>query len=118
MQLSKSKYCNSVQCNKMLWLNVNKPELKEDVVKQSILDNGTEVGLVAKDLFGGHIDIPFNENLIIMLSQTKEVLKKSNVVVTEASFLYENNFCSVDILKKDNDFIEIYEVKSSKKYCI
>lgn len=115
MKLSKSKYCNSVQCNKMLWLNINKPEEKEDVVRQSILDNGSEVGKVAKDLLGEHIDIPFNEDLSVMVKQTQEILKENNVVITEASFIYENNFCSVDILKKNNDFIEIYEVKSSTK---
>ena len=36
-----------------------------------------------------------------------------NIVITEASFNYNNNFCSVDILKKQGDKYEIYEVKSS-----
>ena len=52
MSLSKSKYCNAIQCKKMLWLDINKPEMKEDVANQGVLDNGTEVGIVAKDLFG------------------------------------------------------------------
>ena len=34
-------------------------------------------------------------------------------IITEASFEYNKNFCSVDILKNDVDGIEIYEVKSS-----
>ena len=33
--------------------------------------------------------------------------------ITEASFCYKDNFCSVDILRKINDSYEIYEVKSS-----
>lgn len=113
MYLSKSKYCNAHQCLKMLWLNEFKPEEKEDVKNSSVLDNGTEVGIVAKDLLGPSIDIEFNENLQIMINDTKKALEKEKVVITEASFSYNNNFCSVDLLKKDGNNYEIYEVKSS-----
>ena len=113
MNLSKTKYCNAVQCNKMLWLNINKPEEAEEVKNSSILDNGTEVGIVAKDLFGFHFDVSYNDNLSIMISDTEKLLHLDKVVITEASFKYNNNFCSVDILKKDKDNFEIYEVKSS-----
>ncbi len=39
-------------------------------------------------------------------------MNKPNII-TEASFGYNHNFCSVDILKNDIDGVEIYEVKSS-----
>ena len=39
-------------------------------------------------------------------------MNKPNII-TEASFVYNHNFCSVDILKNDIDGVEIYEVKSS-----
>lgn len=39
-------------------------------------------------------------------------MNKPNII-TEASFEYNHNFCSVDILKNDIDGVEIYEVKSS-----
>jgi len=113
MKLSKSKYCNGIQCNKMLWLDKHKHEEKSEIKNQSILENGKEVGIVAKDLFGPHIDIEYNENLNIMLEETKKHLTKENVIITEASFVYENNFCSIDILKKIGNKYEIYEVKSS-----
>lgn len=113
MYLSKSKYCNAIQCLKMLWLNEFKPEEKEDVKNSSVLENGTEVGIVAKDLLGSSIDIEFNENLQTMIEDTKKVLEKEKVIITEASFSYNNNFCSVDLLKKDGNNYEIYEVKSS-----
>ena len=56
MYLSKSKYCKALQCNKELWLDVNKPEVKSTISNESVLDNGTEVGILAQDLFGscGH----------------------------------------------------------------
>lgn len=48
-----------------------------------------------------------------MINQTEEYLKKGPNIITEASFNYNNNFCSVDILKNSTDGLEIYEVKSS-----
>ena len=99
MYLSKSKYCNAVQCLKMLWLLQNKPEEQTDTNNQSVLDNGTDVGIVAQDLFVPHIDIEFNTNLQTMINDTTKALEKDTVVITEASFSYQDNFCSVDILK-------------------
>ena len=108
MYLSKSKYCNAHQCLKMLWLNEYKPEVKEDTNNESVLENGTEVGIIAKNLLGKSIDIEFNENLQVMIKDTDKSLKQDSVIITEASFSYNNNFCSVDILKKDKDSYEIY----------
>ncbi len=113
MHLSKSKYCNAVQCKKMLWLEENKSEEKEDIDNTSVLDNGTEVGELARDLFTPHKDIEFNENLNQMVIDTNKLMKEENITITEASFTYKNNFCSVDILVKKKENIEIYEVKSS-----
>ena len=113
MNLSKSKYCNGLQCKKMLWLYKNKPEEKEEVNNQSVFDNGNDVHEVARKLLGEDINIPFNEDLTQMIKDTEEVMKQEKVIITEASFSYENNFCSVDILKKEGNTYEIYEVKSS-----
>ena len=113
MNLSKSLYCNGIQCNKILWLNKHYPEEKQEVANSSVLDNGTEVGILAKELFGPSIDIEFNKDLNKMIEDTNIALQKDNIIVTEASFNYKNNFCSVDILKKNNNNYELYEVKSS-----
>ena len=111
--LSKSKYCRAIQCNKMLWLDKNKPEEREELDKQAVLDNGTKVGELAKQLFGKYTNIEYNENLSKMIYNTEEVLKNFPNIITEASFEYKNNFCSIDILKNNGKTIEIYEVKSS-----
>ena len=103
MYLTKSKYCDAVQCKKMLWLSENNPEVGKEVANSSILDNGVEVGNVAKDLLGDHINIEFDSNLNNMIKATKKALENKNVVITEASFKYNNNFCSVDLLKKTNN---------------
>ena len=113
MYLSKSKYCNAVQCKKMLWLNKYKPEEKVELNNDAVFENGTIVGTYAKSMFGPFIDIEFNEDLNRMIEDTKIALKQDNIVITEASFNYNNNFCSVDLLVKKNNDYEIYEVKSS-----
>ncbi len=114
MNLSKSKYCEAVQCKKMLWLETNKPEEAGEISNQAVLDNGTEVGILAKQLFGDYIDIEFHENLSQMIEDTKKAIEENeNANITEASFDYNHNFCSVDILRKRGKKYEIYEVKSS-----
>lgn len=113
IHLSKSKYCRAIQCNKMLWLEKNKPEEKGEMDNQAVLDNGTKVGELAKGIFGNYTNIEYDENLDKMIYDTKEALKESSNVITEASFKYKNNFCSIDILKVNGNSVEIYEVKSS-----
>lgn len=111
--LSKSRYCKARQCKKIIWLKKYKPEYAIQKARDIVLENGTKVGQLAKGLFGKYENIDFNENLNIMIDQTKKLLKNKPNIITEASFNYNNNFCSVDILKNDIDGVEIYEVKSS-----
>lgn len=111
--LSKSRYCKARQCKKIIWLKKYKPEYAIQKARDIVLENGTKVGQLAKGLFGKYENIDFNENLNIMIDQTKKLLKNKPNIITEASFNYNNNFCSADILKNDIDGVEIYEVKSS-----
>ena len=111
--LSKSKYCRCVQCPKILWLEKYKPECATPEDKTVIFENGHKVGELAKGLFGDYEDIPFDRTITPMIEQTKELMPNKPNIITEASFDYDHNFCSVDILKNDEDGVEIYEVKSS-----
>ena len=113
--LSKSKYCKCVQCPKILWLKKYKPEVAVPSEKDAVFENGRRVGELAKGIFGKYEDIEYNKNLNIMIEKTNELLKNKPNIITEASFNYNNNFCSVDILKNDEDGVEIYEVKSATK---
>ena len=113
--LSKTKYCNAIQCFKILWLDTYKPNVKEEVSSESVMDNGNLVHETARDLLKEHKLIKYNDNLEVMLDETKEYLKQNNIVIAEASFKYQNNFCSVDLFKKDGNNIEIYEVKGATK---
>ncbi len=113
MHLSKTKYCNAIQCKKMLWLLENHLEEASELNHDAVLDNGTEVGELARELFGKHINISYCDDKSKMIYDTKKALECETGVVTEASFSYDNNFCSVDILIKNKDSYEIVEVKSS-----
>lgn len=111
--LSKSKYCKLVQCPKILWMNKYKSDVAVPTAREAVLANGTAVGELARNLFGDYTNIEFNTDLNIMVEDTKKMLKSKPNIITEASFNYDNNFCSVDILKNNLDGVEIYEVKSS-----
>ena len=100
MNLSKTKYCNGIQCKKMLWLDKYKKEEKEEINNQSILENGNIVHEVARQLFKEHVLIEYNEDLNIMISKTNELLKNKNIIIAEATLKYNDNYCSIDILKK------------------
>ena len=114
MNLSKSKYTMGLQCKKTLWLLKNKPDEMMDVKNDSVFETGNLVHEVARYLFGDHVNISFNENLDEMIKDTYLTIDSyKDVVITEASFKFNNNFCSVDILVKKNNKYELYEVKSS-----
>ena len=113
--LSKSDYCKCVQCEKILWLKKYKKNIAVEENNESVFETGKKVGELAKGLFGDYKDIPYNEDINVRIEKTNELLKNKGNILTEASFSYENNFCSVDILKNDCDGMEIYEVKSSTK---
>lgn len=114
LHLSKSKYCNAVQCPKMLWMQLNHPELFDDsVMNQTILENGNEVGDLARGLFGDYTIVEFGE-YPDMLNRTQELLNNGTANIAEASFAYQGLFCRVDILRNlGNNKFELYEVKSS-----
>ena len=111
--LSKSKYCQCVQCKKMFWLSKYRKYCAAGEDKTAIFETGHRVGELAKGLFGDYEDVPFDITLTPMIERTEELLQNKPNIITEASFSYDNNFCSVDILKNDEDGVEIYEVKSS-----
>lgn len=116
IHLSKSKYCQAVQCPKMLWLNKNKPDAFDDgVMNMAVIETGNEVGDLAMGLFGAYKEIPFKpDDFASMLHETKKLIRQGTPIITEATFSFQGLLCMVDILKNlGNNTVEIYEVKSS-----
>lgn len=97
MYLSKSKYTKALQCPKMLWMDMYKPnEAVENLSLQEIYERGNDVCDLARQYFGD-----------------QEFINAGATNIAEASFSYNGNFCSVDILHKNTYGWDIVEVKSS-----
>ena len=117
--LSKSKFIAFKTCPKSLWLLLNKPEeAKEDKGAQKHIDDGKEVGDIAKGYFEDTIDVSsFKEDGSLdineMIELTNRYLLEGKHTIAEASFSVDNLFCSVDLLHPVEDGYEIYEVKAT-----
>ena len=117
--ISKSRYTLYRQCPKALWLRTYKPELCviSDALQQRF-QAGSAVGDLAKGLFGNFVDATSYDdkgklNLNKMLADTCKFIDSGTDVICEAAFKYDENYCAVDILKKEGLGYAIYEVKSS-----
>ena len=85
--LSKSKYTTYCQCPKALWLKIHKPE--EQVIDPSVqarFEAGSEVGELAKRLFGEFEDVttyvPMDDgsqclDLKAMIAKTQDCLNRN-----------------------------------------
>lgn len=111
-ELTKSKYCKGLQCPKILWLDKHHPELGENSTKESVLDNGTRVGELARSYFGSCELIDYDVNKKKMVDITKQLMETADNIA-EASFCYDSLFCAVDILHRNGDGWDLVEVKSS-----
>ncbi len=111
--ITKSLYCSLLSCDRYAWLSRHKPEKYIEKKQEDVLQNGKEVGELARNLFGDYDLIEFNKNINTMIDETQESVERGTHIIAEASFRFENAFCSVDILKNDIDGVEVYEVKSS-----
>ena len=117
VDLSKTRYCEALQCPKRVWLRKYKPdEYDESYDNEAILKQGSEVGDLAMGLFGTFHEIVRDDDRDKMAQDTQIEMKKGTSVITEASFFVDKLFCSVDILRNlGAGNVEIYEVKSSTK---
>ena len=111
-ELTKSRYCKGVQCPKMLWLDEHHPEFGEDTASQTVLDNGTKVGKLARGYFGGYELVEFNSDKNKMMEKTRALMRTADNIA-EASFCDGSLFCAVDILHRNSDGWDLVEVKSS-----
>lgn len=116
MTISKSQYIRGLQCPKSLWLHKNNPELKNssDEKQDSLFKAGVDVGDLAKELFPNGAEIEFNNNDFDgMISKTKELISSGTNIIYEASFKEDSIFAMADILVKNGDAWDMYEVKAS-----
>lgn len=117
MRLSKSSFIRGVQCEKMLYLDKHHSDLREErsVSKEAIFEQGTNVGLLAQDLFkGGYDASPYDYSRISKsLINTQKAIEIGESIIYEATFEYNGLLSAIDILVKENNQWKAYEVKSS-----
>ena len=120
MGISKTDFMRGMQCPKMLWLDKHKPYLR--VIPPAIqerLDAGNEFGDRAMAMFG-----PYEEMTVYrpggtvpdkkkMAAKTALHMRLGTPVICEAAFIYYNNYCAADILRKTETGYDFYEVKNA-----
>jgi hypothetical protein len=113
--LSKSQFTRGLQCHKSLWLLKNRPELREEpgASLQARFDAGTEVGILAQQLFPGGVALEYSSGISQNISMTQKIIAAGSSVIYEATFRHDNVLAMVDILRRGPDGWELYEVKSS-----
>lgn len=115
--LSKSTFLKGLQCDKHLYLYKNNKELLDPLsqMQQAIFSRGTDVGKIAQQLFPNGIDVspPSPMNFEKSIEQTEKLMRNGEHVIYEASFVYDEVLAAADIVVKNGDGWNIYEVKSS-----
>lgn len=111
--LTKSKYMQGLICPTTLWLLFNdKEKVPEfDMMTQHRMDQGTEVGQLAKQLFPSGMEIP-QSDFMGNIRLSKDMLKQGKTFF-EPGFMAENLYSRADVLVPVGSEWDIVEVKSS-----
>jgi len=118
-RLSKSTFIRGLQCEKSLYLYKHNYRLKDPTPPslQTVFDQGTNIGLLAQDLFPNGADAsPENHfKMVESVGKTLKFITQGESIIYEATFLYNDVLAALDILVKDEQGWKAYEVKSSTK---
>lgn len=115
--LTKSDFKIAQSCPTKLFYKKNKyPNINEiNEYMRLLSEGGYMVGKMAQLLHEEGIEVhagPEEEDLEKSIEETKEYLKKEKITLFESAFLYRNIFNRVDILIKNENTIEVIEIKS------
>ncbi len=118
-RLSKSTFIRGLQCEKSLYLYKHHYRLKDPTPPslQAVFDQGTNIGLLAQELFPNGADAsPENHfKMVESVGKTLNFISQGETIIYEATFLYNNVLAALDILVKNEEGWKAYEVKSSTK---
>jgi hypothetical protein len=104
VRLSKSKFVAGVQCLKRLYLQVYEPELaaERDEATDAILNQGMEVGTVARCAFPGGVTVEAAyDELDSAIENTQQLIRDVRIpAIFEAAFRHQGVVVRVDILER------------------
>jgi uncharacterized protein DUF2779 len=117
MKISKSRFMAGVQCLKRLYWQVHQPELAgtPDTAAVAIMEQGREVGLLARQMFPGGVEVDGSAGLDEAIRITRELVADREVpAIFEGTFENGGVLVRVDILqrRRDNRW-RLLEVKST-----
>ena len=116
--ITKSDYTNYLKCRSLYFLRRNHKELEAPltVVEETNIHNGFLIQEYAQQYFdNAYVIDRTNKSDQELYEETLKLIESGTKVICEASFIFEDLFCAVDILKiNDDKSIDIYEVKSAK----
>ena len=109
MRISKSKFCAGVQCPKRLYLQVHSPELAEqpDAAAEAIIEQGHEVGMLARQLFPGGVEV-CERSLDQAIRATRELVADPEIpAIFEGVFEHGGVLVKIDVLhrRRAGDFV-------------
>lgn len=118
--LSKSTFIRGQQCQKSLYLNKKRPFLRDKISAEQLakFKRGTDVGILAQQLFPGGIDCQPKSpaQYAAKVAETASAINNPTTqVIYEAVFEYDAVLVILDVLVKEGNTWHAFEVKSSKK---
>jgi hypothetical protein len=123
MRLSKSQFVAGVQCLKRLYFQVHEPELaaEPDASSSAIMEQGQEVGMLARQLFPGGVEVDGSAGLDEAIRTTRELIANPKVpAIFEGTFENGGVLVRVDILHRQRDnrwrLIEVKSTTDLKDY--
>lgn len=117
--LSKSSFLRGVQCKKSLYLYKHFYKLRDEIsaTQQAIFSRGTNVGIIAREIFPGGTDVTpqsvfkYSESA----EKTKQLIAAGTKVIYEAAFIFNDVLAAADILVQRDGKWFAYEVKSATR---
>ena len=112
--LTKSRYKLATDCPAKLFYTAKKEyanQSLDDSFLLALAEGGFQVGDLAKCYFPGGYDIT-TLDYEKALSQTNTLLEQKEVIIYEAAIATDKLFIRVDILVKNGNRLELFEVKA------
>ncbi|MGD0663788.1 MAG: DUF2779 domain-containing protein, partial [Syntrophorhabdales bacterium] len=116
LHLSKSLFMRGLQCPKSLYFDRYHPELRDEIAvsQERVVQSGTDVGMLARDLHQGGVEVPFAGLTVRrQLQRTAAEITRGTTTIYEAAFTHNDVFVKVDILHKGTRGWELNEVKGT-----
>ncbi|MGB7439300.1 MAG: hypothetical protein WBR26_05935 [Candidatus Acidiferrum sp.] len=116
VRISKSRFVAGCQCLKRLYPQIHEPELaaEPDGAADAIIEQGREVGLLARKLFRGGIEVR-STRLDQAIRTTKELVANPEVpAIFEGVFEHDGVIVRADVLqRREKTLWRLLEVKSA-----